>query len=274
MGWKRWAAVLLLVLGPGLASAGQDIDDEVAAAVALVRAEAGAHRLILLGEKHGTRETPDFVEAVVAAYTQHGPVLLGLEIPRTEHRALRGYLQSNGGPAARAALLDTPFWRRTDDQHDGRRSHDMVDLIEAVRAMRGHGADVAILPYDVPQDWPGDHRPRDIAMAERVRVAYAALPAGRLLVLGGNVHAMLSRPGYAPPEMQVPMGAHLGDLEPYAIDITAHGGQFWACTPVCGAVDEYPMPTGSARLGGRVYDLRIVLPHLSVGRLIGADAER
>lgn len=272
MGWKPWAAMLLPVLWAGVARAGQSADEDVAAAVALVRAEAAGHRLILLGEKHGTREIPDFVEALVAAYAQQGPVLLGLEIPRTQYPPLRAYLQSDGGPAARTALLETPFWRKVDDQHDGRRSHDMVDLIEAVRVMRAGGSDVAILPYDVAPDQPGDHHARDIAMAGRVRAAHAALPTGHLLVLGGNVHAMLSRPGSAPPEMQVPMGAHLRDLDPFAVDITAHGGQFWACRNDCGALDEYPMPTGSTPLDGRIYHLRIVLPRLSVGRLIGADA--
>ena len=164
-------------------------------------------------------------------------MLLGLEIPRTEHAALRTYLRSDGGPRARTALLDTPFWRNPDDQHDGRRSQDMVDLIDAVRLMRMAGNDVAILPYDVASDYEGDHHVRDTAMAERIRAAYRALPRGRLLVLSGNVHAMLARPDYAPPEMQMPMGGYLLDLEPYAVDVTAHGGRFWACTASCAAME-------------------------------------
>ncbi|MGH8075250.1 MAG: calcium-binding protein [Lysobacter sp.] len=269
MRWKQWAVMLVLALAPamGLAQTDGSDDDGIDAAVTLLRAEAGAHRLILLGEKHGTREIPDFMGALVEGYVDDGPVLLGLEIPRTEHAALRTYLRSDGGPQARAGLLDTPFWRKADDQHDGRRSHDMVDLIDAVRLMRVAGNDVAILPYDVASDYEGA---RDAAMAERIRAAYRALHRGRLLVLSGNVHAMLARPDYAPPEMQVPMGSYLVDLDPYAVNITAHGGRFWACTASCAAVDEFPVPTGSERLDGRVYHLRIVLPRFHVGRLIGA----
>ena len=274
MRWKQWIAMLVLGIAlaaqAGLAQADGSTDDGIGAAVTLLRAEADAHRLILLGEKHGTSEIPDLVEALVEEYTGDGPVLLGLEIPRTGHAALRAYLHSDGGPDARAALLDTPFWRKSDDQHDGRRSHDMVDLVDAVRSMRVAGSDVAILPYDVASAYEGDHHARDIAMAERIRAAYRALPRGRLLVLGGNVHAMLARPDYAPPEMQVPMGAYLLDLDPFAVDITAHGGWFWACNGTCAAMEELPKPNGSSRLDGRVYHLRIVLPRFSVARLIGA----
>jgi len=270
MRWKQGMAGLLLAVAAMTGGKAAPVDDSIAEAMALVRMEAGDRRLLLLGEKHGTREIPDLVEALVAAYAGEGPVLLGLEIPRTEHPPLSAYLNSDGGPDARAALLDTPFWRRTDDQHDGRRSYDMVDLIEAVRTMRGRGADVAILPYDVAANHAGGNDARDRSMAQRVRAALQALPRGRLLVLGGNVHAMLARPGFAPPEMQVPMGAHLRDLGPFAVDITAHGGQFWACHTGCGPLDEYPMPTDSMPLDGRIYHLRIVLPRVSVGRLIGA----
>ena len=55
-------------------------------------------------------------------------------------------------------------------------------------------------------------------MAGRIRAAFETLPSGRLLVLSGNVHAMVAKPGYAPPEKQDPMGSYLRDLDPWSVD--------------------------------------------------------
>lgn len=279
MAWKPIASLLALCLSAGAVQAGSPVaaapaGEGIAAAVHLVQTQAADHRLILLGELHGTREIPALVAALVAAYAEAGPVVLGLEVPHTEHAALRRYLESDVRPPARASLQAGGFWQVSGDQHDGRRSHDMLDLVEAVRRLRVAGRDVAVLPVDVRPDHGRDHHWRDVQMAEHVRIANAALPRGRLLVLTGNVHAMLRRPDYAPAQMQTSMGAHLRALAPYAVNIGAHGGQFWACTGQCGPLDVRP----SALQGGPIpehhgapYHLQVQLPRLSVARLLGVD---
>lgn len=270
MRWKPWAACLLLLLAVMPVRAADDFDDSVR----LIRTEAGAHRLILLGEQHGTREIPDLVAALVRSYAAGEPVLLGLEVPRQEHAALRRYLGSDGGAQARATLRAGRFWQADDDRHDGRCSHDMLDLIEDVRLLRADGHDVAILPFDIRPYGGNGSEARDRAMAQRVRVAYSALPRGRLLVLAGNVHAMLRKPDRAPAQMQTPMGQHLRNLDPYAVNIGATTGQLWACRAGCGPVDartSYPR-SGPIRGGfyDGVFDLQVVLPAFTVARLIGA----
>jgi hypothetical protein len=270
MRWMSWLLCLVLLLvAPAAAGAG-----EYDAAVRLIRTEAGAHRLILLGEKHGTREVPDLAAALVSAFAAERPVLLGLEVSREEHAAMRRYLDSDGGVRARAALRSGPFWQVQGDQHDGRRNHALLDLVEELRLLRATGHDVAILPFDLPQHAANGSEHRDAAMAQRVRAAHAALPRGRLLVLAGNVHAMQCKPPRAPAQMQTPMGWHLRDLDPYAVNIVAMTGHFWACTSGCRAVNAMPGTAGngpirSGFLDG-VYDLQVVLPAFSVARLIGA----
>lgn len=238
-----------------------------------LQSAAGEHRLVLLGEMHGTREIPDLVEHLVSAYAEQGPVLLGLEIPGSEQRTLHRYLDSDGGGDARDALLATRFWNIRGDQHDGRRSYDMLDLVEHVRRLRQQGRDVSLLAYDSEPGPRSSPDARDRAMAARVRTAFNALPSGRMLVLTGNVHAMLERPEDAPAEIPLAMGYWLRDSGPWAVDIKAERGHFWACRNGCGAL---PMRYGPASgpLADEPWHYRLVLPEFSVARLIGIDRSR
>ena len=271
---KPWMAVLILCLAGATGAALAGAGDNLAGTTERIRSGAGTQRLILLGETHGTRETPGLIAALVAVYAAEGPVLLGLEMPRSEHVALSRYLASHGSDAARAAVRATPFWTVGDDQHDGRRSEDMLDLIETLRALRGSGRDVAVLPYDVERSFVQTSRDaRDLAMASRVRDAYAALPRGRLLVLGGNVHAMLRKPTPAPAQMQVPMGEQLLDLMPYSVRIDANAGHSWACMTPCGPLPVTPNTLQDGAPSGmfaQSYHLQVVLPRFTVARLLGA----
>lgn len=242
------------------------IDD----AVRTVQMHAAARRLVLLGESHGTRETPDFVHALVAADSASGPVVLALEIPHHEQRSLDAYLRSAGDAVARARLRNRPFWTRSDVHHDGRRSEDMLDLVEDIRRLRAYGRDVALLAYDTAPDAPRrDRDARDRFMAQVVRAAHDALPRGRVLVLGGNVHAMLERPAYAPPEMQTPMGVHLRDLQPASVRIGARGGHSWVVRDGRGRT----APADHIERNGPLpspYTYGVSLDRFSVARLIGA----
>ena len=269
---KRWMAALVLGLACATGFATGDTGADFASTAERIRGGAGEQRLILLGETHATREIPDLIEILVTAYAAEGAVLLGLEMPRSEHAATSRYLDSDGGSAARALLRATPFWTITGDQHDGRRSEDMLDLIEALRALRSDGRDVAILPYDVDRSFHrvnGDSR--DQAMAERVRAAYAALPRGRLLVLSGNIHTMLQKPLWAPAQMPVPMGAHLHDLQPYSVRIDARSGHRWEC--VNGGCGTHPV-MAPPEISEPPYHLQVLLPSFTIARLLGATSTR
>lgn len=262
------AAVVLLCLFAATGASAQR--DSVETAAAGIREAAGGHRLILLGEKHGTREIPRLVGALVGAYALEGPVLLALEMPASEQAHLRRYLASDGSAAARTEMISSPFWTIQGDQHDGRRSHDMVDLVEQVRLLKSQGRDVGLMAYDVERGPARGPNQRDQAMATRVRAAYAALPRGRLLVLGGNAHAMLARPDYAPAEMPVPMGYWLRDLAPWSVDIVANSGAFWGCRNDCKAIEITGSPPRTGTLQNDSYHHREALARFTIARLIGA----
>lgn len=261
------ALVLMLVmwLPAVLPARVGDTADPTAAAITQLRHEVGARRLVLLGEMHGTREIPGFIGQLAAAYSVDGPVLLGLEIDQAQNVALATYLASDGGPTARKSLRAQSYWQVDAAKNDGRRSQDMLDLIETVRLLRHQGRDIAVLAYDSAT--VGGSQQRDRAMADSLRSAFAALLHGRLLVLTGNVHAMLERPLSAPPEMQTPMGSYLRDLDPLSVNITANGGQFWACRSGCGPTSMASFQQVSGPITDGPWQFQVVLPNFTVARL-------
>ncbi|MGV8961583.1 MAG: calcium-binding protein [Stenotrophomonas sp.] len=270
---KRWlwmaAVVVSMAWGTANAAPAAVHDD----AAAQIVAHAGDLRLVVLGEFHGTVETPLLVAELVEIYSRHdAPVRLALELPMSENAALARYLRSDGAAPAREALRQSPFWSVNDDQHDGRRSRDMLALIEAVRALREQGRDVSVAGYDRERDVSGGNDARDALLATHLRQQFNALPvAARMLVLTGNVHAMRQRPADAPAQMQLwPMASHLLDLPLYSVRLEALQGEFWGCAPQCHAIALHPRdaraPTADAA-PERQYDLVIWMPKLSVARL-------
>ncbi|NNG22634.1 hypothetical protein [Telluria aromaticivorans] len=82
-------------------------------------------KLILMGEVHGTAETPAAFDAAVCNALERGhAVSVGLELGPDQVEPLAGYLASDGGKPAVAKLLDSPFWTRA--FQDGRSSMAML----------------------------------------------------------------------------------------------------------------------------------------------------
>lgn len=267
---KRWMrrAVLAMTLLCSAAIAAPGPDET---ATQIMR-HAGDHRLVVLGEYHGTAETPLLVADLMERYSRNtAAVRLGLELPMSENVALARYLRSDGGADARETLRTSPFWVVKDDQHDGRRSRDMLALIEAVRVLRAQGRDVGVAGYDTETGASTSSDQRDAAMAAHLRQQFNALPGdARMLVLTGNVHAMRTRSADAPPEMQKTMAAYLLDLPLYSVRLEALRGHFWACFQPCRAVPLIERPPRAAkedRGADRQYDLWIWMPALSVATL-------
>ncbi len=262
----RWTTALILALGMAVTAHADDTASQI-------RQHAADHRMLVLGELHGTRETPLLVRQLVDDYSRDGtPVFLALELKRAENPTLRDYLASDGGAAARQRLHGRAFWTVHDDQHDGRRSRDMLALIEDLRALKARGRAIDVVGYDVNHS-DGNNQTRDNRMAAELRRLYRRVPAGaRMLVLTGNVHAMLQRPAGAPPEMQTrPMASLLRDLDIYSVGLQAQHGQYWGCAGTCMARSVPEQVARGPRVdthAGRQYDLWVWMPQLSVGTLV------
>ncbi|WP_133500367.1 calcium-binding protein [Cognatilysobacter terrigena] len=261
------ALIASVVLTFAFAASATAPDRAIARAADAAVQQAQGHRLVLLADVHGTREIPLLVGDVVERLAAHEPVLLALEMPNEEQASLDAALAATDAHRARDVLLARAWWQRSTDQHDGRRSLGMLDLIERVRRLKHAGRDVALLAYDVSTgDTPSESSGRDGVMAERIRAAYTANTARRIVMLTGNFHAFLRIPSY----MRAPVaittaGMKLADLQPASIAIGAASGVGWGCMhDVCRAM---PAPPASAH-HEREYTGAVELPRMSVGRLV------
>ena len=234
----------------------------------------GDRRLVMIGELHGTQETPALVGDLLDHYAERRrSAVLALEVSVQEQARFDRYLASHGTAADRASLLEGAHWR--EPHHDGRDSQAMLQLIEHVRQLRARGARVALVAFD---GGGTNMDARNLGMATVLRATAKRFPTSMLVVLTGNVHAMTRRPTWEMRdgdgkriEPPVTAGRRLADLAPLSIDVRGATGAFWACQvercevrPV--APPDTPRPA-TARLernaADDAWDATLVLPHLT-----------
>ena len=201
----------------------------------------GPGAVLLLGEMHGTNESPRFfAEAVCQALARDLGVTVGLEIPRDESARLDAYLASAGDAAAEAELLAGPIWRRK--TQDGRSSLAMLELLRELRVLQAKDLPLHIVLIDDPSQ-PAR---RDVAMAQSVETAVAARPEDLVLVLTGNIHNRLTR-GMPWDETYTPMGLLLRQALTgrgvVSLNVAHRGGEAWLCLS--------GEPCAVQRIGGR-----------------------
>lgn len=235
-----------------------------------IDATVEGRRLVILGEMHGTAETPAIAGELAARWATGAhaqPVLLGLEATSVDQARVDRYLASRGTPADRADLLAGEHW--TEPMHDGRDSVAMAGLIERMRALRAAGGDISIALFDTPGK--GE---RDARMATSLRNAIAAHRGARVLVLTGNVHAMTGKPPQMfsegkPYKLPTTTARHLADLHPVSIDVRAMQGDLWICQETCG---RKTLPSGGRTITapsierydpGQAWDYLVKLPRFT-----------
>ena len=228
----RRAALLLAFV---LLSAGDGHGQTGCEPVPGLRPHLTTGRVILLGELHGTREAPAFVESVVCHGLSLGlRVTVALELPQVEGPEVDRYLRSEGSPGDRDALVRAPFWFK--DYQDGRSSQAMLALLEAVRSRiaRQEPIDVVLL------DRPEARQDRDAEMAARLLVAVGEAPANLFVALTGNLHNRIT-------EGSGRLGRRileaLGPDRVLSLNQAYSGGSAWVCMS--------DSPCGSHTIRGR-----------------------
>ncbi|MEZ5332585.1 MAG: hypothetical protein R2991_11155 [Thermoanaerobaculia bacterium] len=194
-------------------------------------------RVVMLGEMHGTQESPAFVADLVCRAVEEGlAVRVGLEIAVEERPALAAFLDSAGSEADREALLSTPFWTRP--YQDGRSSRAMAALLASLRALRAAGGAVTVFPFSHENAGAG----RDAAMARTIAEAVDRDEKALTLTLSGNLHSRTGPgspwdPGFEP--MGYLLARERPDLDLVSLDVRYAGGEAWICTGAevssCGA---------------------------------------
>jgi len=199
---------------------------------------------IIVGEIHGTNETPRVVGDLVCLAAKKSAVRLGVEMSIDEQAAIDRYLASGGSAADRRALFEGKWMSGF---QDGTRSTAMAELIELVRRHRHAGADVGIVAFSNSKTQQGD---RDVAMAENLLASFARSPKAVFVVLTGNVHAQRKggqlKQSFMTAEM-IARGARVT-----ALDSRYGMGSSWACWAPPGAtgpIDRKQVRCGPAVIG-------------------------
>lgn len=229
--------VLTMLLGlawPGLAAAQADCTWP---------AGMPMRALVLVGEVHGTVETPALVGALAcAAAADTTPVTVALEMDAAEQTRVDAYLASAGTASDRGALLAGRFWSRR--MQDGRSSVAMAALIERLRRLRRDGHAIEVVAVD-----SAGVADRDAAMAANIRRA-TRREGARVIALLGNRHASQHKDGQNNPA-NVPAGVLLADLQPLSVRVEATQGSAWVCAPACGVLNFGGPATAAVPQPGR-----------------------
>jgi hypothetical protein len=193
--------------------------------------------ILLLGELHGTNESPAFLLNLACLATEAGmPLRVGLEMPPAGQERTNTFLGSTGDAKARAALLEGERWKA--EYQWGQTSEAIYRLVEGVRVLRTAGHDVEIVLFDQPGD--GGGQARDRRMASALAAAAVAAPEALMLVQTGNIHSRVTigTPWVADYE---PMGYLLKQKieaeRVISLNVAHSGGTAYACVGggECGA---------------------------------------
>ncbi|MBO9602488.1 MAG: hypothetical protein J7496_08275 [Novosphingobium sp.] len=181
--------------------------------------------IVVMGEVHGTVETPAMFGDLVCRAAMFGPVNVHLEWATSLQSQLDAYLASDGSDDARAKLYD--HWQFRLKLPDGRTSEAMLTLLERIRKLRGQGADIRVFcsqpDFAIRQNGKSQFY-YELAMAN----AWATPPSDRLdarnLVLVGNFHAARRdfRNTGAPPA-----ASYLRSGDAILLNPLYQGGQSW-----------------------------------------------
>lgn len=174
---------------------------------------------VLIGEMHGSNETPNAFGNLVCDALHKRQVTVALERPTSEQAALDGILTSTNLEEAEKTLLAEPEWK---NGMDGRASEAMLRLLLSLRELRKTHRELEVAAFDAAftgQD-PGA---RDQAMGHALLTLGRAKPHNLILVLTGNFHAMQSpKFGYDFAAMYIPK------RERISLEVTDTGGEVWA----------------------------------------------
>lgn len=185
------------------------------------------YRLLVLGEVHGTNESPEFVKYLMCGILQGAeplpPIIVGLEYPSGENLSLQTFLNSREiPPDTRSTLTSSGFWQQP--FQDGRSSQAIYRLINDIRMIRQLGYKIDVYPY-VPS-YPNGDNSIDEQYADAINHLTDRFPESLVIVLTGNLHAKKSA------EMKK-MASYL-TAKNKSILLVSSGGTAWACTPKCG----------------------------------------
>jgi len=191
--------------------------------------------VLLLGEIHGTVESPQFVADLLCNAVAFGhSVAVALQLPEFESEVISQYLDSEGTVEDRKELL-THAQELTLYQ-DGRFSDAMLGLLDSIHALRALGGQVDLRLF-VPSDIDSRDRQAlsgaEYPMAVTIWEAIEELDSDLFIVLAGLTPSRVIRGTPLDPDHE-PMGYILSQWNPtwrlLSLALSHSGGTAWVCT--------------------------------------------
>lgn len=223
------------------------------AQVEAIACAATRGRLLIVGETHGSNETPALVAALLAHIAQGRPVRLGLEITVGMRAPLQTYLHSSGNAQDKASLLQAEFWKSA----DGRSSKAMFQLIESARVLRSAGRDVDVFLMEPEY---GDHATvarqggyvhvKEAGMAEAIRrELHDGDSRTFIIALMGNFHSRYNgKESLVLPSVGPSVIEQVASAKPYVVLPVARKGNAWNCMDDGCAVHAFDSPKAPQNL--------------------------
>ena len=202
-------------------------------------------RFVLVGEMHGTNETPAvFGDLVCSASETKRTIIAGLEV--RDQQALNRFMDSKNRETSVKELLSTDEWKGT----DGRASSAMLVLLERLRSLKADGLLSRVIAFSASG---GSADQDEEAMSSALLRASTANPDALVIVLTGNVHA--SKQELAEVGAYRLMGSFLPRAQTVSLLVTDRGGEAWNCQDgSCG-------PHTLASSAGVNREITLISPH-------------
>ena len=203
-------------------------------------------RFVLVGEMHGTNETPAvFGDLVCSASETKRTIIAGLEV--RDQQALNRFMDSKNRETSVKELLSTDEWKGT----DGRASSAMLVLVERLRSLKADGLLSRVIAFSASG---GSADQDEEAMSSALLRASTANPDALVIVLTGNVHA--SKQELAEVGSYRLMGSFLPPAQTVSLLVTDRGGEAWNCQDgSCG-------PHTLASSAGVNREITLISPHV------------
>jgi hypothetical protein len=188
----------------------------------------GAKEIILIGELHGTQETPRFFGnlVTVAAREKNKRIAVGLELPIELQPLIDEAAKNNTKiDSFRQQLLAEPIWQKI---KDGRSSQAMLDLVCDTLQL-AEMQKISFFFFDT------SNVERDASMGEFIGKYVREHGYDVTFILTGNIHA--NRASRHPRMAKiVPMGHRLEEqgFAVHSYDTGYSEGDAWVCNPECG----------------------------------------
>lgn len=183
--------------------------------------DRAAGHVIVLGEMHGTHQSPEAVQQIACAALARGEsVRIGLEAVSSQGAALDAALDGTFDEEAvfQAAPL---MWTSL----DGRGTGAVLGLLKQVGQWRADGFNVSVFAFDAMLKGPFSPAARDTAMAETVDLELSGFD-GVAVLFTGSFHAQKQPFDYAG-ETITPMASMIRVRPVLSLQMHHTGGEAW-----------------------------------------------